>query len=682
MKCPHCGHWNRASLPRCFKCGMPLTPPAKPQAVQDDPASFAPAPSQAASFVEPVIPAPQPNPPAQTLPEPQPSVPQPQPIPAKPAKEKGKKAAPAGKTYIRYNESGHATTSEDDRDALARDMQSLQERKQRGYIVQQQLRQNSAQQGIAPTGRHVQSMSGQTAYPSFYQNVVIRNDEKVEGDVRQDAIAVVSSRTNAQPEQDVLDFSHTTPYAAPTLLRSRKNARNFGMRRYLWLIALLLCAIAIGFALYYFIPPLVWGNRTPPLQEQAEISYTIYNDVAAHRIKIPSDQEGAMIWIKELHRSCVVTGGYAIVEVEDYKWYEDLELSVQDAQTDKEREKAQAELDALLEKGSVTATLTPSITTEGNVQKPMGTISFEVEIPPSPLSIKTPDSLRDEASTISYAIIAEVAPNSTVYINKEEHSTRVKPDGTLEYQAKLKPIGDNVFTFTARAPHCRPTTVDVVIYREYQVIPLDMQADINLRYSPRLIDDTSKPKDAKGKYPQKEEPMVVRCSTTTNAHIEILSEYRNLDLSMLPIDGTFSFEPVFRKIGTNTITIIASDPTDPSIPPSVLEHDIYYVPIASVYTPKAWDMCDEYNDFLNNSATRIARSQIYVCKGTIVEILSENPQLAIMSLDANPSRTVLLENKSNDEYVLGQRYRVYGDAYGMYNGMPRLVGRYTYPPLN
>ena len=24
MKCPACGHWNKPSFPRCFKCGMPL----------------------------------------------------------------------------------------------------------------------------------------------------------------------------------------------------------------------------------------------------------------------------------------------------------------------------------------------------------------------------------------------------------------------------------------------------------------------------------------------------------------------------------------------------------------------------------------------------------------------------------------------------------------------------------
>ena len=44
------------------------------------------------------------------------------------------------------------------------------------------------------------------------------------------------------------------------------------------------------------------------------------------------------------------------------------------------------------------------------------------------------------------------------------------------------------------------------------------------------------------------------------------------------------------------------------------------------------------------------------------------------------SRPVLLENMSSDTWVVGESYRVYADAYGVYNGMPRLVGRYTYAP--
>lgn len=35
---------------------------------------------------------------------------------------------------------------------------------------------------------------------------------------------------------------------------------------------------------------------------------------------------------------------------------------------------------------------------------------------------------------------------------------------------------------------------------------------------------------------------------------------------------------------------------------------------------------------------------------------------------------------SSDTWVVGERYRVYADAYGVYDGKPRLVGRYTYDP--
>ena len=37
-----------------------------------------------------------------------------------------------------------------------------------------------------------------------------------------------------------------------------------------------------------------------------------------------------------------------------------------------------------------------------------------------------------------------------------------------------------------------------------------------------------------------------------------------------------------------------------------------------------------------------------------------------------------LENFTKTTWQVGEYYRVYGDAYGTYNGMPWLIGRYTY----
>ena len=68
--------------------------------------------------------------------------------------------------------------------------------------------------------------------------------------------------------------------------------------------------------------------------------------------------------------------------------------------------------------------------------------------------------------------------------------------------------------------------------------------------------------------------------------------------------------------------------------------------------------------------------------GPVTEIVSNKPQLVMF--DANDGQgkvlPVMVENQTKTTWELGKRYRIYGDAYGMYNGIPRLIARYTYPP--
>ena len=42
------------------------------------------------------------------------------------------------------------------------------------------------------------------------------------------------------------------------------------------------------------------------------------------------------------------------------------------------------------------------------------------------------------------------------------------------------------------------------------------------------------------------------------------------------------------------------------------------------------------------------------------------------------SQPVLVENFTKTTWEVGKSYRIYGDAYGTYNGMPWLAARYTY----
>lgn len=603
MRCPKCGHWNRASFPRCFRCGAPLEP----------------------EIQETERPAQQPD-----------------------------AAKPSGKIYIQIDEEGRATSSVDERDKLAAEMKDLLLRKERGEQEQQRLRRDSARQGIAPSGRSVQTMTGRAYFPTGQSTSYITDDEEIEGDVRPDAIPVISPR-GEETDDFYAQPTGRAPRVSGMTMRQMKAARHFGLRRFTRFFAFVLLAACVAFAGYQFLyKPLVLDKQEPPLQERAIITPSILDDMPAHTIRLPA-QEGASIYIKELKKSYTVAGGYATLEIPDYIWYEDSESVTQEF---------------------VTATLTPYIKTSAGEQKPMDLVHYDVEIPLSPLTLVTPDTGYAKVSTALYNIQFMVEKNSTVYINGENYSDLVNTqDGLISYNASVSPIGENNFTIVARSQYYRENSVTVTLYREPQQIRLDLAADIASRWSPGLVDDTSKAPDAKGKYPQKEEPMTIRCTTVSWANITIKSPYANLDTTQLALNGSFSFEAVFDKIGTNKIIIEASAP---GYETSVVEHDVYYVPIAAIYTRKAWDMDKEYIDFLNNAERRIANTQIYVCYGEITQILSEKPQLAIMKLDSTQERTVLIENLSNDTWKVGSKGRVYADAFGTYDGMPRLVVRYTY----
>ncbi|MBQ6255277.1 MAG: hypothetical protein IJJ60_01695, partial [Clostridia bacterium] len=123
------------------------------------------------------------------------------------------------------------------------------------------------------------------------------------------------------------------------------------------------------------------------------------------------------------------------------------------------------------------------------------------------------------------------------------------------------------------------------------------------------------------------------------------------------------------------IKIIASDGIHT---PTTVEHDVYYVPVADVYTRKAWSMKDQYTDYLNNAEKRIMNTQIYQCDGTIVEIISKNPQMAVMELSGTAGRKLLLTNNTYDTWEKDSVYRIFGDAYGLYDGAPWLNARYSY----
>ena len=603
MKCPHCGTWNRASLPRCFRCGTPLTDIDQSE------------------------------------------------------RQDWKQEMPTGrqeKIYFDVDEEGNIDQTPDSGDTLAQEMESLRIRRQRGYEEQRRLREAETHPYARLTNR-----TGRGRQNTTRRRYIITDPDEAEqtsGLQRQSSLA--SARDVQAIDYDDYHGDQMEPqgvysdgkyihsiYRDDTPSRSfhpERKARFGRLIRSCVLILLLASGILTG-CYFLKLPPFSVAENTN-LQDNVIISSSIYDDLPAHIIKIPAE-DGAEIYIKELHMPGIAIGGYATFEVPDYKWYEDVED---------------------LTDPVFHVTMTPYLKTASGERKLMDVLHFDVDVPLSPITLVSPDVTYVEVnSRPKYQIQFRVERGSTVTINGENYSDLVSSqDGLISYNATVQPIGNNDIVIECQTKYYRKNTLVMTLYRETQDILLELDSSISESWNGGVAG-------------QMDNEMSVSGTTLNKATIRVLSEHKNLDTSQLMTTGKFSFTAVFTKIGTNTISIEASYPGKKT---TVVNFDVYHVPSARNYTSAAWPM-DAYNytQYLDTLNSRVKNMTIYVCKGTITEILSDSPQRALMETGTETvSRMVLLDNMSKDSWNVGDTLRIYGDAFGAYNGYPWLVGRYTY----
>ena len=375
MKCPQCGQWNRASFPRCMKCGAEL--------------------------------------PVQTAEEQKRSTPK--------ISDSG-----ASKVYIQIDDTGHATSAEDSRDKLAREMKDLAARKRRGEEEQRKLRANSARQGFVPSSRIAQTLNGRETFPVQQYTSYTRDGVEVEGIVRPDAIPVSSSRVICYDEAVLPEpgMGSIDSFKRKRRKSKIKLYRHSFLRRFGKIIFAVLLVAALGFLFYdKLYQPYRARQIATSLKENTIISPSILNEMPAHIIKIPGE-EGQIYWITELKSSYPVVGGYATIEVADYKWYEHMKNITEE---------------------TVMATISPYLRTSAGEQKQMQQITFPVDVPESTLELVSPSSPTATTFRQLYEIQFRVARNSTVTINGEDFSDLVNnTDGLITFNAEVQPTGDNL----------------------------------------------------------------------------------------------------------------------------------------------------------------------------------------------------------------------------------------------
>ena len=179
------------------------------------------------------------------------------------------------------------------------------------------------------------------------------------------------------------------------------------------------------------------------------------------------------------------------------------------------------------------------------------------------------------------------------------------------------------------------------------------------------------------------EPLAAKFCNGTTVTCQGLSQWGSQNLAR----QGYSYDQILRSYYGN-VEIVPNAPirgitaSYPGKKMSKVDYTIYYVPSPDDYTTVAWPLNDDrdYNELLNNIEVRAARTQVYLGVGTIAYFVSEEkPQLAVMYCsDDGTTRPVLLENQTKTTWKVGEYYNIYCDAYGVYNGMPWLIARYTY----
>lgn len=385
------------------------------------------------------------------------------------------------------------------------------------------------------------------------------------------------------------------------------------------------------------------------------LTETTYDGHPAHTISIYG-RENATIYIKEMQSSYVIADGKVEITVPDYMWY-DTESSTFAVEAQEE---------------TMNVTVSPFIrySQEGE-QYALEPLNFTIDVPLSPIYLLNPATLRAEVGVSIFEVRLNVQLGSTVVIDGTNVSTLIRDTGNVSKNVQVLPVGENVISISVKSKYCRENKMEVVLYRAPQEIPLELDATVLVEWNHEPITEEK----YNAATPEVKSTMQIpSISGTTLPGATITVDFPHWGLEQDMATGDFTFHPMFSSLGNNDVVIRAS--SDGKVD-SVISHTVYYMPNADIYTRRAWDLDSQYYDLINYINMRIGT--IYTGTGVVKSIISTAPQMAIMDIgDGVTEKLVLIENSSKTTWAINERYRIYGDAYGLYDTMPRLTVRYTY----
>ena len=640
MKCPNCGSWNRAYMPNCVKCGALLPENAQEKASWEN-AMHQKKPSLRITKYEEGE---------------EENVP-PQPAPYDP------------EAYTPEDLADEIELLEQRRDAGERRMETLRHRLSEARRSVREAEVIRPQEEEAPVAENARSTF---SYGSGYQrnadtsgarNATLSSSQRRSGsnaslrfdDRRTDIPAFVDGY---DPEDGMNPEDADALIGRPGSRGSERNStpgEGTGRRKknkpLRVILSLLLFFASAGLFAFGGIAGARWFAQRQDQQVRSdnessvECFATVTEDgFPAHTIIIRG-RENATVFLQETASTYVIADGNVTLTIPDYMWYDtDSSTYAQTYETD-----------------TAEITITPFIRYAANgEQYALEPQRFSIEVPISPVYLLNPGTFRAEVGVSIYEVRLNVLSGSTVYIDGTNVSTLIRETGNVSKNVQVLPVGDNTISISVKSKYYRENKMEVVLYRAPQEIPLELV--------PTVITEWNYEDD---------DPLhqtTISGTTLPGATITVESPHENLVVNSET--GEFTFKPLFPVLGNNDVVIRASFEGRAD---SVITHTVYFMPTADVYTRRAWDLDSQYSDLINYMDLRKRNGTIYVGTGVIKRIISTSPQMAIMDIGTETfEKLVLLENSSKTTWQIGVRYRIYGEAFGLYDNMPRLTVRYTY----
>lgn len=670
MKCPKCGAWNTAYLPRCTRCGAPLEENIQKQQLPWEEAMHKKKPSlQVVQFdpedETPVVPAPDGD--EAFDPDELDRADLTDEMEAlKARREEGsrriaqmKDQASRVRRSIQEAQVVRPVPEASDRPAYDGD----------GVVIRrrQQARQTQYAENLADEAPEEQSGAPE-AYDSYgyfgdpaEAPLTYVDDDETDAPIYYDGYTPDSGDQGALTDEEYMPRRIQTRAAredAYETLGTGRRKKNRAARIVLTLCVVLLCCALVGaggiLAARHFV--LSQGMQVRQDNEtNIVVSETTVDGMPAHTLTIYG-KENATVYLREMQSTYVIADGKVEVTVPDYMWY-DTESSTYATP---------------VETDTMDVTITPFIrySQEGD-QYQLDPINFTVDVPLSPIYLLKPTTMHAEVGVSIFEVSINVQKGSTVIIDGTNVSTLIRETGNVSKNVQVLPVGDNTISISVKSKYCRENKMEVTLYRAPQEIPLELDATVLVEWNYEPITNEKYAAASEEERAKMQRPSI---SGTTLPGASITVEFPHENLKVDPATGSFSFTPLFSKLGNNDVVIRASYEGKAD---SVITHTVYYMPNADIYTRRAWDLDSQYTDLINY--INIRKGTIYTGTGTVERIISSTPQMAIMNIGNDTfEKLVMIENSSKTTWEVGTKYKIYGDAYGLYDNMPRLTVRYTY----